>query len=117
MSIVTADDQGHLETLLRLAAAEADALKSDLEDLSRARATAVRSLEALAVEPDAAGAAGQRMEGRRRGLMMTLDVLARAEERTVRKLAGMRADITKLRALLRTGELVRVSDGITRRAS
>ncbi|MEZ5893694.1 MAG: hypothetical protein R3C58_11215 [Parvularculaceae bacterium] len=110
-------EKRNLETLLRLAAAEADALKSDLQDMSGARASAVRSLEAIALEPDAEGEGADRLRGRRRGLIMTLEVLARAEERAVKKLANVRAEAAKLRALMKGAAFAEAGQDTLRRAS
>lgn len=124
-TLVTANDRRNLETLLRLAAAEADNLRADLADMAKARLSASRALAAIGDEAAAEGPAAERREGRRRGLMMTLDILGRAQERTESRMRSMRGEVARLKSLMQANALASLAasgpdhadDGILRRAS
>ena len=90
-----------LFAILRLSAAEADALRADLLDVTRARAAAKISFDTL--QPESASDKTQdaeRMKLRRRRLLPMLETLDEAESAAREKLAKIETDIDKFQGLM-----------------
>lgn len=90
-----------LFAILRLSAAEADALRADLLDVTRARVAAKISFDTL--QPESASDKTQdaeRMKLRRRRLLTMLETLDEAESAAREKLAKIETDIDKFQGLM-----------------
>ncbi|MEO1135915.1 MAG: hypothetical protein AAFW68_04775 [Pseudomonadota bacterium] len=87
--------QSNLETMLRLAWSEADALRADLADIDAATRAAKTSLANL---PEGMRADAQRT--RRQRLFVTLETLAEAKEAVGAKLAAKSSEMFRLERLI-----------------
>lgn len=108
----TARARASLEKLLRLARADADALRIDLVDIERARASAERSMSRLEetarreeelVKDQAGSDFAAYLEGvreRRRNLQTTMITLAEAEDTARGRLQSAHVELKKLEHLL-----------------